>query len=488
MAACAVLALATACQVSGETPTPTPTPGSTPRPFTVMSTDPIRVTDPAAMADSGSAVLAVNVFQRLMTSDPGSDRPKPDAARDCLFTSATTYTCTLNKDLTFANGHPLTSSDVKFSIQRAARLNVPGSSAPLLSSLRKIETPDDLTVRFLLSRPDTQFSWALASPAASLVDEEVYDADKIQQPDQEIVGSGPFRVEHYDKDDLLLHKFEDYVGRTPAVKDELVYVTAPDSATIEDAMTKGTVGVVWRGLDDAALTRYIQQVQASPDRLTVGGYQQRILPGTRVLQLIWGSDSSSRGNKNLRQLIATALQGDRTSDSVVPGGVPGHVSTFPLGGKATPKVTWKNRINLTLGYDPTAPNAEDIAIQIRTRLEEPGGLSVQLRPRDFSADLNLVDRKAWTPTALAWLQPYLDAPLPAASSTVETIVTAFRRTTDDVAANAELAALQKQAAFDQTVLPLSQSDEYLYLKSGVDIDPTSFAPGWQIGFWGIKSG
>ena len=100
-------------------PAPTPTASSTPRPFTVMSTDQIRVTDPAAITDAASTVLALNVFQRLMTADPGGSVLKPDAARDCLFTSATTYTCTLNDDLAFHNGHPLTSSDVKFSIERA---------------------------------------------------------------------------------------------------------------------------------------------------------------------------------------------------------------------------------------------------------------------------------------------------------------------------------------------------------------------------------
>ena len=66
------------------------------------------------------------------------------------------------------------------------------------------------------------------------------------------------------------------------------------------------------------------------------------------------------------------------------------------------------------------PNGQDLATQIRSRLENTGGLSVQLRPGDLNADLNLVDRKAWTSTALAWLQPYLDAPLPAADSTVST--------------------------------------------------------------------
>jgi peptide/nickel transport system substrate-binding protein len=192
-----------------------------------------------------------------------------------------------------------------------------------------------------------------------------------------------------------------------------------------------------------------------------------------------------RSNKALRQAIAVALQGDRTSDSIVPNGVEGHTPAFPLGGKATPKVTWKNRINLTLGYDLSMPNGQDLATQIRGRLENTGGLSVQLRPGDLNADLNLVDRKAWTSTALAWLQPYLDAPLPAVESTVSTIETEFRATTDNAAANRLLAALQKQAAVDLIMLPISQSDEYLYVRDGVDMSGGSFGPGWQLGFFGI---
>ena len=104
----AVFALA-GCRTPGTTPSPTPsTPGATPRPFTVLTTDPIRVADPAAITDASSSVLAYNVFQRLMTADPGELGLKPDAARDCLFTTATTYTCTLNENLAFHNGHPLT--------------------------------------------------------------------------------------------------------------------------------------------------------------------------------------------------------------------------------------------------------------------------------------------------------------------------------------------------------------------------------------------
>jgi peptide/nickel transport system substrate-binding protein len=484
----AVLLLLTACRTPGEQPVPTPTASPTPRPFTVMSTDQIRVTDPAAITDAASTVLSLNAFQRLMTADPGGSVLKPDAARDCLFTSLTTYTCTLNDDLAFHNGHPLTSSDVKFSIERATRLNVPGSSAVALSSLRRVQTPDQKTVRFVLSRVDTQFGWALASPAASIVDEEIYDADRVRDLNDPIVGSGPFMVNKYSGNQLQLSRYEDYVGRNPAQLRNLVYRSVADSPTIEDAMTKGAVDVVWRGLDAPAVIRFSQQVNQTPSPQTIHRFTQNVLSGARVLQLQWSPTSRMRSNKALRQAIAVALQRDRTSDSLVPNGVQGQTTAFPLGGKAKPKVTWKSRINLTLGYDASMPNGQDLATQIRGRLENTGGLSVQLRPGVLNADLNLVDRKAWTATALAWLQPYLDAPLPAAASTVKTIETEFRATTDADTADNQLAALQKQAAVDLIVLPISQSDEHVYVRRGVEMSGGSYGPGWQLGFFGIGNG
>jgi len=458
------------------------------RPFTVTSTDLIRVTDPAAITDQGSSVLSLNVFQRLMTAPPGESALKPDAARDCLFTARTVYTCTLNEDLAFHNGHPLTSSDVKFSIARAARLDVPGSSAPLLDSLRRIETPDPQTVRFVLSRVDTQFGWALASPAASLVDEEVYNADAVRAPEEPIVGSGPFQVTSFAGPDLLLAKYLDYVGPKPARMPVVLYRVAPDSAAIEEAMRTRSVDVVWRGLNAAAISRYAGQAGENEQGRTADGYTVRSLTGLRVRQLAWSPGSASRRNADLRRAVNVALQGDRTSDSVVPGGVPGHTAAFPVGGRAQPRVTWSRRIRITLGYEPAVPDGRDVANQIRTRLEDTGGLSVQLRPGDASADLFLDDRKAWTATALAWLQPYLDAPLPQSAPTVRAWETRFRATTDDTAAARLLAALQRQAATDAVVLPFTQSSEYLLAAEGVDIDETSFGPGWQLGLYGMRGG
>ena len=58
-----------------------------------------------------------------------------------------------------------------------------------------------------------------------------------------------------------------------------------------------------------------------------------------------------RLNEDLRNAVAVGLQGDRTLDSVVPGGIPPHISAFPLGGSATPGITWSNQMPLKLGDD-----------------------------------------------------------------------------------------------------------------------------------------
>lgn len=480
-----------ACTVADDDPQPGPSPTPSTPPLTVLSTDPVREADPAAVTDPGSVVLALNAFQRLMTAEPGQAVLKPDAARDCLFTSTTVYTCTLNQDLVFHNGHPLTASDVKFSIQRALRLDVAGSSAPLLSNLRRIEVPDPLTVRFVLSRADTQFGWALASPAASIVDEQVYNADEVRGNDQPVIGSGPFSVISFEKSDLRLRRNPTYVGRTAARTESVLYRSVADSGVLEDAIKTGSADVVWRGLSAAAITRYDRQVSLSDDDTTDAGYRMQAQTGTRVVMLSWSAQSKHRGNDDLRSAIAVALQGDRTLDSVVPGGVPYHISAFPLGGRATPDVTWSNRIQLTLGYDPTMPDGRDVTTQIRTRLEDTGGMSVRIRAVDPTTaadkppDLMVLDRKAWTSTPLAWLQPYLDAPLPDSGDDLATLTRTYRAATDEADASRAMASLQRQAAADLVLVPLTQSDEYLFTAPGVEVPPNSFGPGWQLGLWGM---
>ncbi len=461
--------------VPSTAPSTTATPA--PRPFTVATTEPAQSFDPAESRTGADAVVALNVFQRLMAVSPDVGNPKPDAA-DCIFSAPTVYRCTLVDGLTFSNGHALTASDVKFSIERAYRLDVPRSSIKLFSSLRRVDVVDDVTVEFTLAWHDSQFGHALATPAASLVDEEVYDPDNPRPTTQAPVGSGPFRLDLAETSGLTFVRHDAYRGPAKAGLATLRLAYLADTAAAEQAMVDGTVDVVWRSLGAAALGRLASGT-------TKVAFAPVDLPAARMQRLIWNPASELRARADVRTAVAQALQADRTLTSLVPPQLEGSVPSFPVGGRPSIAPIPGKRLNLTLAYSTRAPGQGDLARLLRDRLEANAGLSVKLVTDTTDADLILTDRGAWVNTPLGWLQSYLDDPLPGSAAKVTQLGEAARQTDDKGLRASLLAEIQQQAAADATVLPISLGPETLFVADGVIVAEQAFGPGWQLGLWGF---
>ena len=75
-------------------------------------------------------------------------------------------------------------------------------------------------------------------------------------------------------------------------------------------------------------------------------------------------------------------------------------------------------------------------------------------------------------------------------NSVATVENSFLATapTDETQSERLLGELRQQAALDQLILPISQSDEFVYARKGVDVDAGSFGPGWQLGLFGMSRG
>ncbi|MCB0912190.1 MAG: hypothetical protein KDB60_11305 [Propionibacteriaceae bacterium] len=484
--ACLPLFLAACTQPVQPQPTQSPSPSPTPRVFTLVTTGALTTADPAIAVGYTDSTVVASVYQRLMLVLPETGELKPDAATDCLFTSKLVYECTLPEALTFHNGHVLDSSDVKFSIQRALRLDTPNTSIGLLSALKRIVTPDAQTVRFELSWPDNQFGYALAGQAASIVDEEAFDPDTGLPLETLPIGSGPYEVQTITPTEVTVSRFAKYVGPKTGLLDELKVEVVADSVAAETAINEGTADAVWRSLDNAALQRVTDEIDGNADGTTAQGFRRFPLAGMRITQLVWNENSKLRDNAKLREGVAKALQPDRTLDSIVPVGVADHAKSFPLGGR--PKLPDLNgsRIHLTLGYQPTAPGHADLASLIRDRIESLGGVSVRL-VTGADADLWLTDSPAWVNNAMGWLQRYLERPLSGSTTKLELLETRAR-TTSGNARTAALTELQQQAAADATVLPVSQGNEILFLAAGVDLVGEPFGSGQMLGLWGFTRG
>lgn len=195
----------------------TSTEGSSGTSITFGTTDKVVTLDPAGSYDAGSFLVMNQIYPFLLNAKPGSADASPDIAESASFTAPTDYTVKLKSGLKFANGHDLTSSDVKFSVDRIIKIADPNGPASLLSNLDSVETPDDTTVVFKLKAANDQvFAGVLASNSGPVIDEEVFPADKIMS-DDDIVAAKPFAgqytIDSYKKNELIsLKVFDGYQG------------------------------------------------------------------------------------------------------------------------------------------------------------------------------------------------------------------------------------------------------------------------------------
>ncbi|GAB3407703.1 ABC transporter substrate-binding protein [Schumannella luteola] len=166
----------------------------------VGTTDKLTTLDPAGSYDNGSYNVQTQVFPFLVNTAYGSPDVEPDISTSAEFTAPSEYTVKLKKDLKFANGNALTSSDVKFSFERIIKINDPNGPSSLLANLDSISTPDDTTVVFKLKSADQTFPQVLSSPAGPIVDEDTFSADKVT-PDADVVKgegfAGQYRIEKF---------------------------------------------------------------------------------------------------------------------------------------------------------------------------------------------------------------------------------------------------------------------------------------------------
>lgn len=460
---------------ASSSPTPSPMPD---RDFTVGTTDTVSTTDPASMTTPGSETIAFSVFQRLMATPGGSDLLRPDAARDCIFEQATVYTCTLQDGLRFHSGAPVTSEDVKYSLERAIRLAVPGSSAPQLGSIQAIETPDDRTVRFVLAWPDAEIGHALASPAASIVDPAAYPADRVAEPWTVPAGSGPYRPTASGEGVWTFARYESYLGHVPASIVRVVVREYPSSAQLEQAMLDNEVDAVWRGLDEAAVTRQRRTVAAQEDGST---YVAVAVPGARVVRVAWSGDSPLVGDAAVRGFVRDALAPRRTLTSIMPVQVDGaREDLYPAGGTPLVAPPPEAPIALTLGHDPRMPDGADLAADLARTLQATGQATVTVQPDVAGADLVLVDSRAATWTPRAWLQAATQVAGAPHAAEVATIVTAGLTSTDEATRTAAVATIQEYVAMDAYVTPLLQADEYVFVRRGYHLDLDRLGSGWQL--------
>lgn len=483
----------------------------------VGTTDKVTSLDPAGSYDNGSFAVMNQVYPFLMNSVYGTAEVTPDIAESAEFTTPTEYTVKLKSGLKFVNGNELTSSDVKFSFDRMVKIADPNGPSSLLGNLASVEAPDDTTVVFTLKNGNDQI-WPLilSSPAAPIVDEEVFSADAVTSDDDIVKGhafAGQYDITSYKFNELVAYKANpDYQGNLGAAENDGVQVKYyADASNLKLAIGNGDIDVAFRSLsatdvDDLSKNDKVQVVDG---------------PGGEIRYIVFNFDTMPFGAKTpeadaakalaVRQAMAdlidrAAVAKDVYKDtyaplySYVPEGLPG--ATQPLkdmygdgnGGPDADKaaktladagVQTPVTLNLQYNGDHYGPSSGDEYAAYKTQLEKGGLFTVNLQQtewvqyaKDRTADVYPMYQLGWFPDysdADNYLSPFFvkDNFLVNhyANSAVDDLVVKEQTEGDSDARLDIIGQIQETVAKDLSTLPILQGKQVAIV--GKDVKGTT---------------
>ena len=409
--------------------------------ITYGTTDKVGTLDPAGSYDAGSFMVMNQIYPFLLNAKPGSADASPDIAESASFTSPTEYTVKLKPGLKFANGHALTSSDVKFSIDRVVKIADPNGPAALLGNLKSVEAKDDSTVVFTLKAGNDQvFPGVLAANSGPIIDEEVFPADKVLGDDEIVKGrpfAGPYTIESYKKNELVSLKanpdYQGLLGKPASEGANIKYYA--DSNNLKLDVQEGNIDVAGRSLTatDAADLEKDSKVKVHKG------------PGGELRYIVFNFDTMPFGAKTgnadpkkalaVRQAMAHIVDRDAIATqvykgtylpaySVVPDGFNGAIQpmkelygdgngkpSLEKAKKAFTDAGITGTVNIKLQYNPDhyGKSSGDEYAMIKEQLEKSGLFKVDLQSTEWVTYSKARTADAYPVYQLGWFPDYSDA-------------------------------------------------------------------------------
>ncbi|WP_405556927.1 ABC transporter substrate-binding protein [Streptomyces sp. NBC_01171] len=479
--------------------------GTTDR-FTATSDAPAPL-DPAYAYDVGTWNILRQTVQTLMIQPKGEGSPVPEAAESCSFTDTGNerYACKLRSGLKFASGDPVTAADVKFSIDRAIKLQADSGVAALLNTVDTVETQGDREVIFHLKTADATFPFKLSTPVAGIVNPKVYAKDKLRDG-FEVDGSGPYTFKAQLKGDAMVSatftKNPSYKGSSELNNDKVEIRSFDGADAMGAALDRGDIDVMSRTMSPSQ----IQKLDGGSD-----GHADLVdMPGLEIRYLAFNTAAPTVKDKAVRQAMAQVInRGELVSKvygtqaeplySLVPATLTGHSNSFfnkygdpsPAKAKALlAKAGVTAPVKLTLHYttDHYGSATKQEFEVLQKQLNDSGVFDVTIQGHPWATFRPAEQKGQYDVYGMGWfpdfpdadnfLAPFLDKDnflgSPYTNSAIErTLIPESRREADRLDAAKSLTDIQDTVAEDVPVLPLWQGKQYVAARD--DITGTSYA-------------
>ncbi|MGH6774522.1 ABC transporter substrate-binding protein [Brucella tritici] len=269
-----------------------------------------------------------NVYEALFRlADDG--KVEPVLSKDySVSDDGLTYTFKLQPDVTFHSGAPLTSKDVKFSIERVAAPESKSSRKSSLKTISAVETPDDETVVVKLSSRSISLPYNLSY--VWVVNDEAKDLQSKED------GTGPYELEDWRRgSSLSMKRFDKYWGAKPK-NSEVVFQYFTDASALNNALLTGSVDIITSVQSPDSLAQF----KDNPD-FTVSEGQS-----TTKLLLAYNDRVAPFDNVKVRKALARAIDDQKLLKAVW-----GDYGTL-IGSFVPPTDPWYVDLTKVDAYDP----------------------------------------------------------------------------------------------------------------------------------------
>ena len=207
------------------------------------SGDPLSFNPDFQVDDNGFGPCS-NIYNKLVTLNTTYNLMPDLASAWEVAADGLTIAFHLVSGVTWHDGTPFTSADVKYTIEQIVS-NASASASSLLSAIDTVDAPDDLTVVFNLKQPSASLLAFLGWYGTFILPAHIYEGtDWTTNPaNQSPIGTGPFKFNNYSAGSSIeLDANLDYWGAGPYV-DKLVYSIIPDANTSLQAFLNGETDV-----------------------------------------------------------------------------------------------------------------------------------------------------------------------------------------------------------------------------------------------------
>jgi peptide/nickel transport system substrate-binding protein len=388
----------------------------------IGTTDRVTQLSPANSYDHYSWHVMRLLSDSLLKIKPKSTEVGPALAKDWeVGPQAQEYTFHLREDATFTNGDPVTAEDVKWSFERAMKLDGPEGGVFLIGGpIDTMKVVDDYTLKIHLAEPNATFLKRVTGQVgpALVWNKNGTPADKFAKG--ELVGVGPYKLQKYQPNQSVIYEaYEDYYGGAPKMQ-TVIELKYSNSTGLRTALEAGDIDVAFRTMNPVDL----KELEESPDFET-----QHTPNSPSIRYMLFNVTNDVYKDERIRRAVTYAVNRKMIAEQVfsgladpvytmVPRGWKGRKATFPKQDLEMAESLLKSAgytaddpLKTTLWFTPKhyGTTEADVAAVLQGSLNELDNMKVESKSLEWGAYTERMSQAGFGMFLLGWYPDYLEA-------------------------------------------------------------------------------